>query len=180
MRLRHPRILAAAAALLAAITVACGGGSDEPQEAEVAATNIPTATPFAVEPSPTIVSASTRAQTAELVYIVEPGDVLSLIAERFETTIAAIMERNDISDATLIFVGQALVIPPAPDPVTTATAGPPARGTSAYVVQPGDTAFAIATAFNTTLAEIAAANGLTVDALNRLNVGQELIIPGAP
>lgn len=44
-------------------------------------------------------------------YIVRPGDTLTLIAQRFNTTVAAIVEANDIQNANIIFVGQILLIP---------------------------------------------------------------------
>jgi murein DD-endopeptidase MepM/ murein hydrolase activator NlpD len=57
------------------------------------------------------------------VYVVQPGDTLFRIAERFDTTVEAIVGANDIADAALIEVGQKLVIPttrpelvPAPEP----------------------------------------------------------------
>lgn len=44
-------------------------------------------------------------------YVVRPGDTLTLIAQRFNTTVAAIVEANDIQNANIIFVGQVLLIP---------------------------------------------------------------------
>jgi spore germination protein len=44
-----------------------------------------------------------------------------------------------------------------------------------YRVQPGDTLYAIALRFNTTIAALEAANDLPNP--NRLDVGQEIIIP---
>ena len=45
------------------------------------------------------------------IYIVQPGDILSLIAERFNVDIAALMEVNGITDPNQLFAGQQLVIP---------------------------------------------------------------------
>jgi len=44
-------------------------------------------------------------------YIVRAGDTLSQLAARFGTTVAAIMEANNLSNPDLIFVGQILMIP---------------------------------------------------------------------
>jgi len=44
-------------------------------------------------------------------YIVRAGDTLSQIATRFGTTVAAIMEANNLTNPNLIFVGQVLLIP---------------------------------------------------------------------
>ncbi len=57
-------------------------------------------------------------------YVVQPGDCLYLIAQRFGTTIRAIAEANGIANANLIYAGQQLAIPatggsqsqPAPSP----------------------------------------------------------------
>ena len=121
-------------------------------------------------------SAATPAAPREVTYIVEPGDVLALVAERFEVTLEAIMERNGITNAELIFVGQELVIPGEASEPTPAPESEPG-GTETYVVQPGDTALGIAIRFDTTLDELAAANGLTLDELTNLRIGQELVIP---
>lgn len=51
-------------------------------------------------------------------YVVQPGDCLYLIAQRFGTTVRAIVAANNIADANLIYVGQRLAIP------TTGGAGP--------------------------------------------------------
>lgn len=168
---------ALAGAAVIALLASCGGGSDEPpEESATPGTAIPTATPFAVEPSPTIVSASTPAASRDVTYIVEPGDVLALVAERFEVTLEAIMERNGITNPELIFVGQELVIPgDASEPTPTPESEPGATDT--YVVQPGDTALGIALTFDTTLDELATANGLTLDELTDLKIGQELVLP---
>jgi len=73
---------------------------------------------------------------------------------------------------------------PTPEPFTpepTATPAPqepqptPASGTSTYTVQPGDTLYALAARFGTTVNELAALNNLSPDAM--LMAGQVLTIP---
>ena len=53
-------------------------------------------------------------------YVVQAGDTLSSIAQKFNTTVEAILRSNNITNPDLIFVGQVLVIPaeitPAPPP----------------------------------------------------------------
>lgn len=44
-------------------------------------------------------------------YTVQTGDTLQSIADRFATTVAAIMQANDLSDPNYIRVGQVLSIP---------------------------------------------------------------------
>lgn len=203
--------LGLAIALLASVALVaagCGGDDDDeeqPSETTAETTPIPTATPYASVPAPTIVATATPQATTEtsgttasgdeVEYEVEPGDTLSAIAERFDTTIDAIMELNDIEDAALIFVGQKLIVQPgyAPEGSDTADSDSADDGDDAgdsggetttdesgaqiYVVQAGDTAYGIALQFDVTLEELAAANGTTVDGLSNLFVGEELIIP---
>ena len=204
------RVGAAIAVLATAALVlgACGGDDDDdeqPAAATAETTPIPTATPFAAVPAPTIVATATAAATSapsqpaatgdEVEYEVEAGDTLSAIAEEFDTTIEAIMERNDIEDAALIYVGQTLIVQRGYVPEGSDSADDEATndgdeaadseaetttdesGARIYVVQSGDTAYGIALEFDVTLEELAAANGITVDALGSLFEGEELIIP---
>lgn len=65
-------------------------------------------------------------------YVVQAGDTLTSIAQRFGTTVEAIVRANNISNPNLIFVGQVLTIPtggaPAPTPPTPPAPTPPAPG----------------------------------------------------
>ena len=203
VRVRMALTIIAGVALLAA---ACGGDDEAepvPDEPVADGTPIPTATPYASVPEPTIVAspttqaASTTTTTTtddgDVEYVVEPGDNLFAIAERFDTTVGAIMERNDIDDAALIFVGQVLIVPqgytpPADDTADTGDAASEDdesetttttddSGRETYVVQAGDTAYGIALEFDVTLEALAAANGTTVEELGNLFEGDELVIP---
>lgn len=74
------------------------------------------------------------------VYVVQSGDMLFLIALKFNTTVSAIMELNGLSNANQIYPGQTLLIPcdasggqpvasapaPAANPSATQTPVPPA------------------------------------------------------
>jgi murein DD-endopeptidase MepM/ murein hydrolase activator NlpD len=60
--------------------------------------------------------------------------------------------------------------------VPPAAAAPPRQTSDVYVVQAGDTVFAIALRFGLSVAEIAAANNLSNS--NLIFVGQQLVIPG--
>ena len=167
---------------VALLVAACSGGDSEeaPPTATQRAGVIATAPPFATLPTTTILDGGASAgptAAADVTYVVVAGDSLSLIAERFETTVEAIQSLNELSDVN-IFVGQELLIPGANGSVATPQPTPSTPdGTRQYVVQAGDSGFGIALEFGVTLEELAAANGLSVDQLNELFVGQELLIP---
>lgn len=77
------------------------------------ATPLPSAAPASTPPTPAPTAAvtpipSVAAQTRT--YVVQPGDTLVRIADRFGVTVAAIQAANGISD-DVITVGQVLVIP---------------------------------------------------------------------
>lgn len=51
------------------------------------------------------------AQSSGPVYVVQPGDTLSSIANRFNVSLTDLMSANNISNANILAVGQQLVIP---------------------------------------------------------------------
>ncbi len=63
-------------------------------------------------------AAEDRVETA--IVTVQPGDSLSKIAKRHDTTVEELMALNDIDDPNLLFVGQELLV----DEVVSATEGP--------------------------------------------------------
>ncbi len=196
------RLVALALASLLALAAACGGGGEEDGDGEATATATdtpaPTATPYALAPEPTIVSGpaatpTPEAATSEREYVVAPGDTLSGIAARFDSTVEAIMERNDLTD-TVIRLDQTLVIPAAGatadagggGDVGESDAGDAGGGgedadaderPGSHEVVAGDSAYAIAEQYDVTIEQLAAANATTVDALNNIQIGQTLLIP---
>lgn len=184
---------------LALLIAACGGGGDgDPEETPTpeAGTPAPTATPLAVVPEPTIVAAGAPPgePSSEVTYLVEAGDTLSAIAERFDTSVAAIQDANGLT-GTNIFVGQELTIPSGDASGGDASGGGASGGggddsggtggggggenPATYTVQPGDLASLVAERFNVTLEALAEANDTTVEELNNIFVGQVLNIPPA-
>jgi len=116
----------------------------------------------------------TAAPTAEApVYVVVPGDTLYGIAERFGTTVDAIVAANDIADARLISVGQKLVIPTQPPGV--APLSKPETDSRVHPVRPGETLPFLAYRYGTTYWTLREANDL--HPLGLLWPGQEVIIP---
>lgn len=76
------------------------------QQLEIPTGDNPTPTPV---PPPS--STPTPPPTGSQTYIVQPGDTLSAIARRFNTTITAIAQASGISNINIIYVGQRLTIP---------------------------------------------------------------------
>jgi len=134
----------------------------------------PTAAP--PTPVPTAVPVTT--------YVVRPGDTLFGIALRFNTTVSALQQANNISNPNLIFVGQRLIIPPpgstgaVPTAITVPAASAPeapAADARTHTVQPGDNLYNIAVRYGTTVAAIADANDIANP--NLIFVGEVLTIP---
>ena len=93
-------------------------------------------------------------------YVVQKGDNLYSIANKYGVTVDQIKETNNLKSNTLQ-IGQILLIPG-----TTNYAN--------YTVKKGDSLWKIANTYGTTVAKLKSVNNLTTDFLS---VGQELLIP---
>lgn len=196
LTLQSPRPALLVPLVLATVLVAACGKADPPPPP-----GLPTASPLAKAPEPTIVPAGSRTLSggtptpaptptatptppAETAYTVVAGDVMSLIAERFGTTSAAIRAANNLPNDD-VRIGQVLKIPrstagtaPTPGPtVGPPRPTPPPVTSESYVVKPGDTAFGIALAFQVTLAELEQANGVPPGGLNNIKAGETIKVP---
>lgn len=123
-----------------------------------------------------------RAARADDLVVVAPGETLSRLAAANGTTVAAIVARNGLPSADLIYPGQRLLIPGGraapddpPDPV--AAARDAVEEDLTHTVLPGETVFAIALAYHVRVREIVVANGL--GRADFVYAGQSLRIPGA-
>ncbi len=144
----------------------------------VTKTPVPTATPVLPDDF-----------TSSFVYTVVSGDTVWGIAQRFKSTVAAITKVNGLSDAGYLSIGQTLVIPvkgdattpptftPIPQPTSTTTGGSSGSGLGSYTVQSGDTMYALARRFNTTVATLAQLNNIVNP--NLIYPGETLRVPGA-
>lgn len=128
------------------------------QGTPVIATAIPT-------PQPTLTG-------FEETYVVLPGDTLSSVATKYNTTVTAIAQLNGIVNINSLKVGQVLIVP------GTAPAQPSAgqSGSSqTHVVQYGDTLAKIALRYGVTIQRLAEANNLAN--VHLIYAGQTLVIP---
>jgi len=75
--------------------------------------------------APPTASTATPVVMGETTYTIQPGDTLSKIAAQFGVSVAALSAINDISDPSMIPVGQVLVIPSSDYVVPEPTAAPP-------------------------------------------------------
>lgn len=146
-------------------------------EAAFEATEQPTATITAI-PTETATPTATPLPTATptpVVHVVLEGDTLLSIAVSYDVTVESIEQANDLSEESLLQIGQELVIP-WPTPEGSAAAAPsPTPTPHSYVVSEGDTLLGIATEQDIGLESLLEANGLTENSL--LSVGQNLVIP---
>lgn len=153
---------------------------------------LPTAVTIPATPEPT----PDRSQPTT--YVVQAGDVLGLIAERFDVDIAELRRVNDLS-GNLIQVGQTLTIPALDGSTDTdETAGGPIGSTEpssgssqpdpdpepvscganavGHCIQPGDTLSGIASQYGVTVDALRTANPSIVG--DAIRAGELLNIPG--
>ena len=114
---------------------------------------------------------------ADELYVVQPGDTLYRIALRFNTTVSALMQANNLTNSNWITVGQQLLVPGPGEAVSPTTPPTTEPGMGSYVVKSGDTLSAIARQTGVSVTAIAQANGIINPSL--IYVGQELVIPGS-
>lgn len=102
-------------------------------------------------------------------YVIQPGDTLAIIANRFGVTVEDIIRVNPILQTqTFIFPGQIIHIPlPGEAPVPRA---------SLYIVQPGETLMSIAVRFNIPVGALLQVNPQITDP-NLIFPGQIIAIP---
>lgn len=111
---------------------------------------------------------------------VQAGDTLSKLARANGTTVDALAKANGISNPNLIFVGQQLqtegtanaAASAQPAATQPAASAPAASANGTYTVKAGDTLNRIAAANGTSVAALAAANG--IQNINLIAVGQVL------
>lgn len=122
------------------------------------------------------------------VYTVQRGDVLDLIAQRFNVSVVSLQLANELpSLSARLFVGDELIIPAGAPPYGQFPALPVGEGQGGgavadpgdqvHVVQPGDVLDLIGAAYDTQVACIIEANGLLKPGL--IFAGQSVVIPAS-
>ena len=130
-------------------------------------------------------------------HVVQDGDTVSGIALQYGSSVDAIRRANDLNEASLIKVGQTLIVPvnlpdwtatptatatstptdtltPTNTPTPTSTPSPTATPVT-HTVQAGDTLGEIATRYGVPISVIARLNNLS--SVHEIDVGQVLLIP---
>ncbi len=121
-------------------------------------------------------------------YVIQPRDILEVLGQKWNVSVQALEQANDITVSTILRVGDTLIIPadappygeyPAIFPATTdSSSGQGGGGGIAgdeYVVQVRDTLDGIAQAFDKSAVSIRLANN--IKDTRRIMAGQVLIIP---
>lgn len=104
---------------------------------------------------------------------IQRGDTLTELAIKYNTTVARLVELNNITNPNLIFSGATLIVPSGE--TSQDTDGNSTSGQTIYIVQRGDTLNKIAQSFGTTARAIAVENNISN--INLIYVGQRLVIP---
>ncbi|MCB1670095.1 MAG: LysM peptidoglycan-binding domain-containing protein [Gammaproteobacteria bacterium] len=117
-------------------------------------------------------------QTPDISYVVERGDSLSVIARRFDTTVAKLAALNQLASQHRIQIGQRLLLPQdnaaAQSLIAAADRVIPSDGV--YSVRSGDTLSVIAARFDIGEADLLRLNNISDP--HRIYPGQKLNLPG--
>jgi membrane-bound lytic murein transglycosylase D len=115
-------------------------------------------------------------QTPDVAYTVARGDSLSVIARRFNTSVATLASLNNLASRHRIQIGQRLLLPQQGDGNQLAFGSASELDGGRYTVRRGDTISTIARRFSVAELDLLARNG--IDDRNLIYPGQDLAIPG--
>lgn len=110
-------------------------------------------------------------------YVVQPGDTLSEIAAQQGISAAQLAANNGLDPNGVLLAGSTLQLSGSSSGAADMGSGTSSSAGGAYLVQPGDTLTAIAARAGTSVAQLAADNGLDPDGL--LPAGSTLQLAGA-
>ena len=130
---------------------------------------------------------------ADTIHVVQPGDTLYTIAQKYGVSMEEIAEVNNLANIRAVMLGFPLVIPGVDGPLGAPTPTPPAprqartytvpasavaaNGGVIHTVAPGDTLFSISMTYNILMSIIMEANDLENPRV--VAIGRKLFIPGA-
>ena len=106
--------------------------------------------------SVSVVQGAPPVQAGGRVHVVQWGDTLYSLARHYGTTVAAIVQANNLASPNCIYTGQRLIIPTSGAACSSTAPG----AMTYYTVQRGDTLYSIAYRHGTTVSAIAAANNI--------------------
>ncbi|MCY3779325.1 MAG: LysM peptidoglycan-binding domain-containing protein [Chloroflexi bacterium] len=115
---------------------------------------------------------------AQQIHVVQKGETLFSISQRYGRTVDEIAQANGLSEPYIIHAGNQLTIPPvggAPQDPAPAPVQEQPTGTTTYTVQRGDSLSIIAAKFGITYIELARMNNIADPDV--LHVGQVLQVP---
>jgi LysM repeat protein len=119
-------------------------------------------------------------------HTLKKGDTLFAIAKKYGVSVKALSIANKLRDSTRLKLGRTLIIPADDEriaaykprkPKNLVTSGRKVKGGVRHRIQPGQSLWIIARAYNVNGASISKANGFSTNTL--LRVGQEIFIPRA-
>lgn len=148
---------------------------------EASPTSATTRTPWATVtlfPSPRSQGSKTPQASptiAIIEYTVQAGDTFLAIADKFNVSLADLLQANPEQNPNLLSINDVLIIPPRATPSVRKTTTPANNEPQTYIVRAGDTLLAIANRFNISLPELQAANP-NLDP-TRLKIGDPIFIP---
>ena len=135
-----------------------------------------TLTPTELPPTDTPVPTETPTMSGPSWYVVQEGDTMTGIAEKFGIDLIVLLNMNPGIDPNTIKVGDKIIIPAPNTSLDTATPIPSDwRGSIDYRIASGDTLAAIALEFNSTVAEIMKVNNITNE--NDIKAGDIIKVP---
>lgn len=131
--------------------------------------------PSAVERQRSTTVRLVPAQAAPASYVVRPGDTISAIAASFGLRTVDVLTWNGLSWRSVIYPGQTLTLQAPPTAAAAPAAVTPAA--TVHTVVAGDTVYAIARKYGTTVDAVLSANGLTRASI--IYPGQTLAVAGS-
>jgi LysM repeat protein len=129
------------------------------------------------EPPPAEAPASQPASSGSggdvVKHTVKKGETLAKIADRYGTSVSAIVRANGLRNANQIYVGQKLKIPKTGG----STGGSSKKCRSRHKVKAGEWVWQIARDYDVSPYKILSANGMTIKSANNIQPGTVLCIP---